>query len=178
MRVFLIGPMSSGKTTIGRLFAEKMQLPFVDTDQAICKTLNLSVHTIFKRYGEEFFRKLEAQAIAKLSTNTKLVLATGGGCILNAQTRIILRQNGIVCYLKTSVVTQMQRLSEDNSRPTLPIPGKRYEFLTNMAKVREPMYCETADISISTDHINIACITEKLCAQIKEFCDQNYTSCM
>jgi shikimate kinase len=143
--VFLIGPMGSGKTTIGQRLAELLGLEFLDCDRELEARTGASVNLIFDVEGEEGFRAREAQMLEELAARDGILLATGGGVVLNAANREILQRRGLVVYLKTSVDQQLRRLGRDRSRPLLQTPDRR-ERLRTLAEQRDPLYAALAEI--------------------------------
>ena len=143
--VYLIGPMGSGKTTIGQRLAKILDLQFLDCDHELEAQTGASVGLIFDVEGEEGFRKRETAMLHKLTSRKRVLIATGGGTVLKDENRRLLRATGLVVYLQTSVSQQLRRLSRDKSRPLLQ-SGDREEKLANLARERNPLYEELADI--------------------------------
>jgi shikimate kinase len=143
--VYLIGPMGSGKTSIGQRLAKLLGLEFLDNDQELEKQTGASVGLIFDLEGDEGFRKRETAMLKKLVARENILLATGGGTIVREENRELLSRTGLVVYLRTSVVQQLRRLSHDKSRPLLQ-SGNREEKLTRLAKERNPLYEQLADL--------------------------------
>ena len=149
--LFLIGPMGAGKSSIGRRLAEHFGMPCVDLDAAVEERTGASVATIFEIEGEAGFRRRESDLLAELSGRNGIVLATGGGAVLVPENRVPLRERGFVVWLQTSVEQQLQRLVRDRQRPLLDAPDRR-ERLEQLARVRDPVYRELADLTVgSTD---------------------------
>jgi shikimate kinase len=148
--IILIGPMGAGKSTIGRLLAKELRLPFRDSDKEIEQRTGASIPLIFDVEGEQGFREREHAAIKELCEMRGVVLATGGGAVLRQDNRDVLRAGGQVIYLCTSVEQQLDRTSRDRNRPLLQAPNPR-EVLTGLMAVRDPLYREIADIVIQTD---------------------------
>jgi shikimate kinase len=148
--LFLVGPMGAGKTTIGRRVAEALALPFFDLDHEIEASAGASVALIFELEGEPGFRRREHAALAELSARDGIVLATGGGAVLDADNRRLLRQRGYVVWLRASVAQQLARLARDRKRPLLAAPD-REQRLAELARVREPLYAEVADLALQPD---------------------------
>ncbi|TCD18730.1 shikimate kinase AroK [Pseudomonas sp. IC_126] len=148
--IILVGPMGAGKSTIGRLLAKELRLPFRDSDKEIEQRTGASIPLIFDVEGEQGFREREHVAINELCQIDGVVLATGGGAVLRADNRQVLCAGGRVIYLCTSVEQQLDRTSRDRNRPLLQAPNPR-EILTNLMAVRDPLYREMADIVVQTD---------------------------
>lgn len=147
--LFLIGPMGSGKSSIGRRLAQHFDKPFADLDAAIEERTGASVATIFDIEGEAGFRLRESDMLEELTARDGIVLATGGGSVLEAVNRERLRQRGFVLWLQASVEAQLQRLHRDQKRPLLEAPDRR-DRLEDLARVRNPLYAETADLAVES----------------------------
>ena len=147
--IFLVGPMGSGKTAVGRQVARLLNLPFVDSDHEIELRTGADIPLIFEREGETGFRRREAEVIAELTARTGVVLATGGGAILAADSRQHLQTRGWVVYLETSVAQQAERAGRTRHRPLLN-GGDPRRRLEELLVIREPLYREVADIAITT----------------------------
>jgi shikimate kinase len=137
--------MGSGKTTIGRRLAKNLRLEFLDSDHELERRTGASVNLIFDIEGERGFRHREADMLRELTARRNILLATGGGCVLNEQNRTLLRRTGVVVYLRTSVHQQINRLRRDRSRPLLQ-SGDREVKLKRLARERNPLYEEIAHI--------------------------------
>lgn len=148
--IILVGPMGAGKSTIGRLLAKELRLPFRDSDREIEQRTGASIPLIFDVEGEQGFREREHAAIKELCQMSGVVLATGGGAVLRPENRQMLRAGGRVIYLCTSVEQQLDRTSRDRNRPLLQTSNPR-EILTGLMAVRDPLYREVADLIIQTD---------------------------
>ena len=165
--IFLVGLMGAGKTTVGRALAKKLDKQFIDSDHEIEARSGVSIPVIFEIEGEASFRQREAEAIRKLTAQEDIVLATGGGAILLPENRELLKARGTVIYLRASVSHILQRTSRDKNRPLLQTadPAKRLEEL---ARLREPLYQEVADIVIDTGRPNISTLVQVILAQLAE----------
>ena len=159
--------MGSGKTTIGRALAKKLQKRFIDADHEIEARTGASIPLIFEIEGEDSFRQREADVIADLTTQEGIVLATGGGAILNAESRAFLRERGVVVYLRASVSSIIQRTSHDKNRPLLQTadPKARIEEL---ARQRGPFYEEVAHITIETGRPNVQSVVQNILTQLAQ----------
>ncbi len=148
--VFLIGPMGAGKSAVGRQLAKMLHLSFVDSDDEIETRTGVDIPFIFEKEGEEGFRKREAKVIDDLSAMDAVVLATGGGAIVNPQNRSHLGARGFVVYLFTTVDQQVARTQKGRERPML-AQGDSREILEGLMTVRDPLYREIADLTVETD---------------------------
>ncbi len=166
-RLFLIGPMGAGKTTLGRLIAQDLGYEFIDSDRVIEKRTGVTIPTIFDIEGEEGFRERESRIIDELTRKNQIVLATGGGAILRPENRQWLRERGFVVYLKVSIRQQLERTSRDKSRPLLQTPDPA-ATLTELAKLRTPLYEETAHFSINTNHSRTRTLKNKIISAFQE----------
>ncbi len=143
--IILIGPMGSGKTTLGRRLAPLLGRKFIDLDDELERRCGVEVAVVFDIEGEEGFRKRESALLAELVQRRGLVLATGGGSVLEVNNRELMQDNGLVVWLNTSVNQQVQRLRRDRRRPLLAAPD-REQRLTEMAELRNPIYQSMADV--------------------------------
>lgn len=147
--IYLIGPMGSGKTTIGQRLASLLGLSFRDSDRELEKLTGASVSLIFDIEGESGFRARETRMLESLVTLENIVVATGGGTILKAENRTLMKRSGLIVYLQTTVAQQLERLRRDRSRPLLQ-NGNRKQKLTELAAARNPLYLKLADIVFPT----------------------------
>ncbi|MDH5823511.1 shikimate kinase [Luteimonas sp. RD2P54] len=145
----LVGPMGAGKSSIGRRLAGRCGLAFVDLDEEIERRTGASVATIFDCEGEAGFRARERAALEAVLAGDGLVLATGGGAVLDPGGRALMRRRGFVVHLHASVERQLARLARDRSRPLL-AGNDREAVLHRLAGIREPLYREVADLHFDT----------------------------
>ena len=145
----LVGPMGAGKSSIGRRVAERFGLRFVDLDEEIERRTGASVTTIFDCEGEAGFRAREHAALAACLELDGQLVATGGGAVLDARNRALMRARGFVVHLQVGVPAQLRRLARDRSRPLL-ATGDREPVLQRLASEREPLYREVADLGFDT----------------------------
>ncbi|AZZ43916.1 shikimate kinase AroK [Pseudomonadaceae bacterium SI-3] len=164
--IILVGPMGAGKSTIGRLLAKELRLPFRDSDKEIEQRTGASIPLIFDVEGEQGFREREHVAIQELCQMGGVVLATGGGAVLRKDNREVLRTGGRVIYLCTSVDQQLDRTSRDRNRPLLRASNPR-EVLTGLMVVRDPLYREIADIIIQTDERPPRLVVQEILSQLQ-----------
>jgi shikimate kinase len=157
--IFLIGPMGSGKTAVGRQLARLLDRPFLDSDHEIELRTGADIPLIFEREGEAGFRAREREVIAELTARERIVLATGGGAILHPESRRDLAGRGWVVYLETSVAQQAERAGRTRHRPLL--AGRDPEQrLAELMRLREPLYREIANMITSTDRRRVNAVAE------------------
>jgi shikimate kinase len=159
--IYLVGPMGSGKSAVGRILARMVDAPFLDSDAEIEKRTGVDISYIFEREGEPRFRQREREAIEALTAIEPLVMATGGGAILLPENRALLSQRGSVIYLMTSVEQQVHRVSHARHRPLLANVDPEAKLRQLMAE-REPLYCAVADFKVSTDGRRIQAVAEEI----------------
>lgn len=164
--IILVGLMGAGKTTVGRALAKKLNRRFVDSDHEIEARTGASIPLIFEIEGEEGFRQREAEVIRDLTSQQGIVLATGGGAILRPENRQSLKAGGIVIYLRASVANILQRTSHDKSRPLLQTADPR-QRLEELARVREPLYLEVADMVIETGRPNVQSLVQTILTELE-----------
>ncbi len=165
-RIALIGLPGSGKTTVGRLLARRLGLPFVDTDHRIEAVLGCSIRAFFEAQGEQAFRDVESQILQELTTGDPCVLATGGGIVLRPQNRERLRATCRVVYLQAAPDDLATRLRGDSKRPLLQVddPLARLRALHDE---RAPLYRETAHITVETARKRVHSLVALLASQLE-----------
>lgn len=146
----LVGPMGAGKSSIGKRLAGHFGLAFVDADREIEARTGTSIPTIFECEGEAGFRAREAATLAELLAGSGLIIATGGGAVLDAGNRQRMRERGFVVHLQVSLPRQLERLARDRSRPLL-AGVDREAVLRRLTQQRAPLYAEVADLGFDTD---------------------------
>ncbi len=164
--IFLIGPMGAGKTTIGRQLARKLGMEFLDSDRVIEQRTGADIPLIFEKEGEDGFRKREQAVIEDLSQQQNLVLATGGGAVLSADNRKALTDRGIVIYLHSSLRALVARTSRDRNRPLLHGKEPPREILARLLEQRQPLYQDTAQITIDTSNTSIRNVIQAIISQL------------
>ncbi|MBE5315786.1 MAG: shikimate kinase [Xanthomonadales bacterium] len=161
--LILVGPMGAGKTTIGRRLGKRFGLAFVDLDREIEQRCGARIPLIFEHEGEAGFREREHSALTEVlaGSGAGLLLATGGGAVLRADNRALLRAGGFVVWLRTSVGEQLKRLRNDGSRPLLAVPDREQRLLA-MAELRDPLYRQVCDLVFESNQPNIGAAAERL----------------
>ena len=147
MKLILIGPMASGKSTLGRRLSNRLQVDFIDIDKEVEKSAGVSISWIFDVEGEEKFRDRESKELLKNINKDNCVIATGGGIVLSEVNRNILKK-GTVIYLETSIQTQLERTINDKERPLLQESSNKEQTLIELKKIRDPLFEECANITI------------------------------
>jgi shikimate kinase len=141
--------MGSGKTTIGKQLAKALGLKFYDCDHELQRVTGASVNLIFDVEGEAGFRLREKRMLEELCARKGVLIATGGGAVCDPDNRKLLKSSGLVVYLRTSVRQQAKRLSYDKSRPLLQTEDWKQK-LHELARERNPLYADAADLVFST----------------------------
>jgi shikimate kinase len=164
---FLVGPMGAGKSTIGRQLARCLKLKFVDSDREIELRTGVDIPLIFELEGESGFRKRERKVIDELTTKPGIMLATGGGAVMDKLNRQHLAARGRVIYLHTSIEQQLQRTAHDRNRPLLQTANPKQK-LQELMEVRDPLYREIADWVIETDGCRVRDVVQQIIHKIEQ----------
>ena len=165
-RVFLVGPMGAGKTTIGKYLAQRLSLDFADTDSEIEKRTGADIPWIFDVEGEEGFRNREQQVVEEMTLWDNVLLATGGGVVVRPENRRALGARGFVIYLHASVEEQVRRTHRDKRRPLLQ-DGDPEEVLRALMVQRDEYYREIADHVITTDDCSPRMVAQRLVRELQ-----------
>jgi|TARA_B110000196_G_scaffold127280_1_gene110397 shikimate kinase len=165
-RIFLIGPMGSGKTTVGRRLASMLGKTFCDTDNEVEAKTGVNIAYIFDVEGEEGFRTRESAALFEKAQLDNIIISTGGGIIELKANREVLK-NGYVIYLKTSLETQKERVTPNENRPLL-LNTNAEKQLTELMIKRKPLYEESADRVIITDGLTSKAVAKQIFEVINE----------
>jgi shikimate kinase len=164
--IFLIGPMGSGKTAVGRHLSRLFRLSFHDSDADIELRTGVDIAFIFEKEGEPGFRVREKESIDRLTQLEGIVLATGGGAVIDAENRRVLRDRGVVVYLETSVDQQLERTRHARHRPLLNDADPE-ETLAALMQKRAELYAEIADLTVSTDGRRVQLVAEEIHAELR-----------
>lgn len=167
MPIALVGLPGSGKTAIGRRLAQRLQWPFVDTDQCIEERIGCTIREFFEREGEARFREIEAEVIAEQGRASQGVLSTGGGAVLRPENRQQLRQSFHVVYLRSSPEDLYRRLRHDVKRPLLQVADPLGR-LRELYAARDPLYREVAHEQVETGRPTIQMLVDQIMAQLDQ----------
>jgi len=166
--IVLVGMMGVGKSSIGRRLAARLGIPFIDADAEIEKAAGMSIADIFARHGEAYFRSGEARVIARLLDSGPQVLATGGGAVMNAETRAAIKAKGVSIWLSAEFEVLMRRISKrKNERPMLQTADPA-ATLRELLVVREPVYAQ-ADITVQSREVPHEAIVAEILSGLADF---------
>lgn len=166
-RIFIIGPMGAGKTTVGRQLARLTGLDFDDTDHEVQRRTGVDISFIFEKEGEEGFRRRESRALEALSAREGIVLATGGGIVTLPENRRLLAGRGVVVYLCSDLETQLERTRHDRNRPLLQGEDRRAK-LQQLTTERDPLYREIADIIIESGGRQARAVAREILERLRD----------
>ena len=169
-QIYLVGSMGSGKSTVGRLLAKKMGLPYFDLDKLIENQEKMSITDIFQKYNEKYFRDLESFTLKQYSEESNFVISTGGGCVLRDQNLCILRE-GLVIYLKISIETQFERVKNRTHRPLLNNLTK--DTLVQLDKERGPLYSNISNIEVDVSNLNKEDVLSIIIRKLESYSEKN-----
>ena len=164
--ISLIGLPGSGKSTVGRQLARRLQLPFFDSDHVIEQQLGCSIREYFEREGEARFRDVEQAVIDELTQKSRCVLSTGGGVVLRPTNRQHLHEHSQVVYLNSSPEELFRRLRHDTSRPLLQVADP-LDRLRELFTQRDPLYRETAHFIIETGRPSVPTLVNMIVMQLE-----------
>ena len=168
MNIFIVGPMGSGKSTVGKIISDELFLNFFDTDDEIESRTGASIDWIFDLEGEEGFRKRESSILEEMVKQNSIVLSTGGGIILSDLNREMLSSRGTVFYLSTPISVQIERTSKDKDRPLLK-DGDPGEILKNLHLTRENLYEEVSDYIVNTEGKSSQEVSSEIIKLVKNY---------
>jgi shikimate kinase len=166
LKIACVGLPGSGKSTVGRQLARRLQLPFVDSDHAIEERLGCSIRDYFEREGEDSFREVEESVLDELTLQPRGVLSTGGGAVLRPLNRQHLRERTQVVYLHSSPEEVFRRLRHDQNRPLLQVADPLAR-LRDLYSARDPLYRETAHFVIETGRPSVSTLVNMIVMQLE-----------
>ncbi len=166
-RLFLVGPMGAGKSTIGRQVATLLRMEFEDSDHEIQRRTGVDIPTIFDFEGEEGFRKREKAVIEDLTQKDAIVLATGGGAVLDPDNRRNLSSRGYVVYLHCTPEQQYERTARDKNRPLIKTEDPLAR-LRELMEERDPLYRATADLVVTTEKRSAQSVAREIVRRLED----------
>ena len=164
-RIFLVGPMGAGKTTIGKKLARALRLRFVDCDHEIELRTGATIPLIFDIEGEAGFRAREERVVDEVTREDGVVVATGGGAVLDPENRALLQERGFVVYLHAPLEHLLARTRGDTNRPLLQA-GDRVKRMQEILKAREPLYRGVADLIVDTGALTLTAVVQNIRAAL------------
>jgi len=164
--IFLIGPMGSGKSAVGRYLARLLRYTFYDSDADIEAKTGVDISFIFEKEGEAGFRLREKESIERLTRLDSIVLATGGGAVIDADNRRVLAERGVVAYLQTSIDQQLERTRHARHRPLLNDTDPEQKLRELMVR-RAALYAEIAKITVSTNGRRVQLVAEEIYNELR-----------
>ena len=159
--IFLIGPMGSGKSAVGRHLARLLRFSFHDSDADIEAKTGVDIAFIFEKEGEAGFRQRELESIERLTRLDGVVIATGGGAVILPENRRLLADRGTVVYLQTSLAQQLERTRHGRHRPLLNDTDPKIK-LGELMDQRAALYAEIADLTVSTDGRRVQLVADEI----------------
>jgi shikimate kinase len=165
--ISLIGFMGSGKTTTGKILADRLNFLFIDLDNIIELSLNMPVSDIFEKHGEEYFRNTETNSIKKIYINKNCVFACGGGVVVRRENIEIIKKNSTVIFLHVSPAEAFERLKNEDSRPLLKVQN-RLTVITELMEKRDSLYRSASDFTLDTDFKNPQEIAEEILQRLEK----------
>ncbi len=164
--IFLVGPMGSGKSAVGKCLARLLSTPFYDSDTEIERRTGVDIPYIFEKEGEAGFRQREHEVLESLTAMEPIVLATGGGAVILPENRRLLAERGCVVYLETSVAQQVERVRHGRGRPLLANVDPAVK-LAQLMQERAPLYAEVADIVVPTDNRKVRAVADDILRSLR-----------
>ena len=168
MNIFIVGPMGSGKSTVGKIISDELFLDFFDTDDEIEIRTGASIDWIFDLEGESGFRKRESEMLDEMVKKNSIVLSTGGGIVLESSNRELLSSRGTVFYLSTPISVQVERTAKDKDRPLLKDKDPK-KILKELQKARQTQYEEVADHIIDTENKSGSEVANEIVKLVKNY---------
>jgi shikimate kinase len=158
--IFLVGFMGAGKTTVGRVLANKIGYSCVDPDQVLEENAGTSISAIFSEFGEDYFRDLESQTLESISAGERQVIATGGGVVIKDRNWDIMKKSGLTVYLKAPVEVLYERIKDSTNRPLLQVENP-LERARELLGSREHLY-QKADLIIDSEKLSVREVADEL----------------
>ena len=165
--IILVGPMGSGKTTVGRKLSERLKKDFYDSDHEIINRTGVSIDHIFEIEGESGFRERETEILKNLCSMQNIIIATGGGVVLSLENRDLMKVSAIVIYLSSSIEQILRRTSKSKTRPLLERSKDRRKTISDIIEAREGFYQDVASVTINTNGKKLTEVIEEIVNNIE-----------
>jgi len=165
--IVLIGMRGSGKTTVGKLLAKKMNKQYLELDDLIAKKLGMKIPAIVEKKGWSYFREKESEVAQEVALHADKIISTGGGIVIKDVNIKVLKKNSVFIFLNASAKTLVKRIGEDSNRPFLTKAKSRQEDIENVLKERMKLYKKAADYLIDTDNLNSYEVADQIIRRIK-----------
>ena len=165
--IILVGPMGSGKTTLGRNLSERLKKDFYDSDHEIINRTGVSIDHIFEIEGESGFRDRETEILKNLCSMKNIIIATGGGVVLKLENRDLMKVSAMVIYLSSSLEQILRRTSKSKTRPLLERSKDRRKTISDIIKAREGFYQDVASVTINTNGKKLTEVIEEIVNNIE-----------
>ncbi|MBI2074561.1 MAG: shikimate kinase [Candidatus Levybacteria bacterium] len=168
MNIVLIGMRGSGKTTVAKILAQKLQKKYVETDELIVQKMGMSIPKIIANHDWNYFRDIESEVIIEISKKDNSVISTGGGVVVRPENIRALKKHGKLFWLQVSVNTLLKRIGDDQNRPSLTGKKSRKEDMEETLKQRYQQYLKASDETINTENISTQQVAKKIMLKLKE----------
>ena len=167
INIILVGPMGSGKTTVGRKLSERLKKDFYDSDYEIINRTGVSIDHIFEIEGESGFRERETEILKNLCSMKNIIIATGGGVVLSLENRDLMKVSAMVIYLSSSIEQILRRTSKSKTRPLLERSKDRRKTISDIIAAREGFYQDVASVTINTNGKKLTEVIEEIVNNIE-----------
>ena len=167
INIILVGPMGSGKTTVGRKLSESLKKDFYDSDHEIINRTGVSIDHIFEIEGESGFRERETEILKNLCSMQNIIIATGGGVVLSLENRDLMKVSAMVIYLSSSIEQILRRTSKSKTRPLLERSKDRRKTISDIIEAREGFYQDVASVTINTNGKKLTEVIEEIVNNIE-----------
>jgi shikimate kinase len=167
MKIVLIGPRGSGKSSVARLLAQRLHLQLINMDAMITRRAGMTIPALVNQYGWDHFRTLESAVAADLAECEDCVIDTGGGVVVHASNTIHLKRHGLVIFLTADPATLIHRIKDSASRPALTTDKSFTEEVQEILTARQPLYEAAADYTVNTSHWTIEQVVDDIIHYIR-----------
>lgn len=168
MNIILIGMRGSGKSTVGKLLADKLRRSLIETDELVEKKASGKLSDFIRKNGWEKFRSVESKVVGDVTKMDNVIISTGGGVVENPENIKILAQNGFIIYLKTNIDILLTRIGKDKNRPLLTDAKNMEQDLQNVFRKRKNLYENAAQLIVATDSKTVHMVVEEIIMHLKK----------